>query len=250
MTVFMYPQHNGYNPCPSLYKRHLRWHISSSVSSHSIMSSTLTYPLPVLPSIPDDLEHLDSRYALPHLMALMKNTLVRGLNRVHACAPLVIVGHPALLPFLDYVRSLLAQLNLHLEEDSTFFSANALAEVATTETNPDTTTIRKSIISLTSLVSAWILVGISLPFHSQFITRKQDESNYCSSALCEGLSFGPPLVTVMQAQIRALTPTLLSPIISHLDLLELITGANLLIPVSRILKVWQPASVASVNTRI
>ncbi|KAG2123049.1 hypothetical protein BD769DRAFT_1359969 [Suillus cothurnatus] len=173
------------------------------------MSSTLTYPLPVLPSIPDDLEHLDSRYALPHLMALMKNTLVRGLNRVHACAPLVIVGHPALLPFLDYVRSLLAQLNLHLEEDSTFFSANALAEVATTETNPDTTTIRKSIISLTSLVSAWIL----------------DESNYCSSALCEGLSFGPPLVTVMQAQIRALTPTLLSPIISHLDLLELITAS-------------------------
>lgn len=173
------------------------------------MSSALSYPLTVLPSIPDDLENLDSRHALPHLMALMKNTLIRGLNRVHACAPLVIVGHPALLPFLDYVRSLLAQLDVHLEEDATFFSTNALAEVATTKANPDTKTIRESIISLTSLVSAWIL----------------DESNFCSSALCEGLSFGPPLVAVMQAQIRALTPTLLSSIISHLDLLELITAS-------------------------
>lgn len=173
------------------------------------MFSALAYPLPVLPSIPDDLEHLDSRHALPHLMALMKNTLIRGLNRVHACAPLVNVSHPALLPFLDYVRSLLAQLDAHLEEDAIFFSANALAEVATTEANPDTKSIRESIISLMNLVSAWIL----------------DESNFCSSALCAGLSFGPPLVATMQAQIRALTPTLLSSIISHPDLLELI-GAS------------------------
>lgn len=126
------------------------------------MSSALTYPLPVLPSIPDDLENLDSRYALPHLMALMKNTLIRGLNRVYACAPLVIVGQPALLPFLDYVRSLLAQLNVHLEEDATFFSANALVEVAATKANPDTKTIKESIISLTSLVSTWIMVSTSI----------------------------------------------------------------------------------------
>ncbi|KAG2118230.1 uncharacterized protein F5147DRAFT_604346 [Suillus discolor] len=173
------------------------------------MSSALTYPLPVLPSIPDDLENLDSRCALPHLMALMKNTLIRGLNRVYACAPLVIVGHPALLPFLDYVRSLLTQLNVHLEEDATFFSANALAEVAATKANPDTKTIKESIISLTSLVSTWIM----------------DESDFSSSALRERLSFGPALVTVMQAQIRALTPALLSSIISHLDLLELIAAS-------------------------
>ncbi|KAG1871837.1 hypothetical protein DFJ58DRAFT_741976 [Suillus subalutaceus] len=173
------------------------------------MSSALTYPLPVLPSIPDDLEHLDSRHALPHLMALMKNTLIRGLNRVHDCAPLITVGHPTLLPFLDYVRSLLAQLDVHLEEDALFFSANALAEVATTEANPDTKTIRESIMSLTSLVSAWIL----------------DESKFCPSALCEGVSFGPLLVGIMQAQIRALTPTLLSSIISHVDLLELIKAS-------------------------
>lgn len=125
----------------------------------------------VIPCIPDDLEHLDSRHALPHLMALMKNTLIRGLNRVHAYAPLI-VGHPALLPFLDYVRSLLALLDVHLEEDATFFSSNALAVVATTEANPDTKTIRESVFSLMSLVSAWILVGISLPFHLQFITRE------------------------------------------------------------------------------
>lgn len=196
------------------------------------MSSALTYPLPVLPCIPDDLDDLDSRQALPHLMALMKNTLIRGLNRVHAYAPLVIVGHPALPPFLDYVRSLLAQLDVHLEEDATFFSSNALAVVATTEANPDTKTIRESIFSLQSLVSAWILVGISLPFHLQFITREQDESKFCSSTLCEGLAFGPTLVAIMQAQIRAITPTLLSSIISHLDLYELIT-----------------ASVVSVNAR-
>jgi hypothetical protein len=166
----------------------------------------------------------------------MKNTLIRGLNRVHASAPLI-AGHPVLMLFLDYVRSLLTQLDMHLEEDATFFSANALAEVATTEANPDTKTIRESIISVTNLASAWILVGISLSFHPQSITREQDESNFCSSALCEGLSFGPPLVAVMQAQIRALTPTLLSSIISHLDLLELITGVVFLSPVPQILKV-------------
>ncbi|KAG1740771.1 uncharacterized protein EDB91DRAFT_1081859 [Suillus paluster] len=173
------------------------------------MSSALTYPLPLLPSIPDDLENLDARQALPHLMALMKNTLIRGLNRIHACAPLVIIGHPALPPFLDYVHSLLVQLDVHLEEDAAFFSANALAEIATSDANPDTKTIRESIISLTSLVSTWI----------------NDDSTYCSSALCDGLSFGPPLVVVMQAQIKMLTPTLLSSIISHLDLLELIKGS-------------------------
>lgn len=202
------------------------------------MSSALTYPLPVLPSIPDDLENLDSRYALPHLMALMKNTLIRGLNRVYACAPLVIVGQPALLPFLDYVRSLLAQLNVHLEEDATFFSANALAEVAATKANPETKTIKESIISLTNLVSTWIMVGTSIfpQFRPQFITLEQDESDFSPSALREGLSFGPALVAVMQVQIRALTPVLLSSIISHLDLLELIAGANLLSRVSEILK--------------
>ncbi|KAG2131708.1 uncharacterized protein EDB93DRAFT_932026 [Suillus bovinus] len=173
------------------------------------MSSALTYPLPVLPSIPDDLETLDSRCALPHLMALMKNTFIRGLNRVHACAPLVIVGHPTLLPFLDYVRLLLTQLNVHLEEDTTFFSANALAEVSLTEVNPDTKAIKKSVVSLLCLVSTWIM----------------DESKFCSSALREGLSFGPALVAIMQAQIRALTPSLLSSIISHLDLLELIAAS-------------------------
>ncbi|KAG2153420.1 hypothetical protein DEU56DRAFT_775420 [Suillus clintonianus] len=173
------------------------------------MPSALTYPLPVLPSIPDDLENLDARHALPHLMALMKNTLIRGLNRVHACAPLVLIGHPAVLHFLDYVRSLLVQLDVHLEEDATFFSGSALAEIASSEANPDTQTIRERIISLTSLVSTWI----------------KDESTYCSSALCEGLSFGPLLVSLMHAQIGVLTPTLLSSIISHSDLLELITGS-------------------------
>lgn len=173
------------------------------------MSFALTYPLPILPSIPDNLEHLDSRHALPHLMALMKNTLIRGLNRIYACAPLVNVSHPALLPFLDYVRLVLTQLEVHLEEDATFFSANALAGVAATEANPDTKTIRESIISLMSLVAAWIL----------------DESDFCSGALCEGLSFGPSLVAIMQAQIRALTPTPLSSIISHSDLLELIRAS-------------------------
>lgn len=173
------------------------------------MSSALTYPLPLLPSIPDDLENLDTRHALPHLMALMKNTLIRGLNRIHACAPLVIIGHPALPPFLDYVRSLLVQLDVHLEEDATFFSANALAAIATSDANPDTQTIRESIVSLTSLVSTWI----------------NDDTFYCPSTLCDGLSFGPALVAVMQAQIKTLTPTLLDSIISRLDLFELITSS-------------------------
>ncbi|KAG0694746.1 hypothetical protein DFH29DRAFT_814997 [Suillus ampliporus] len=189
------------------------------------MSSALTYPLPLLPSIPDDLENLDTRHALPHLMALMKNTLIRGLNRIHACAPLVIIGHPALPPFLDYVRSLLVQLDVHLEEDATFFSANALAAIATSDANPDTQTIRESIVSLTSLVSTWINVGVSLSFRSQFITREQDDTFYCPSTLCDGLSFGPALVAVMQAQIKTLTPTLLDSIISRLDLFELITSS-------------------------
>ncbi|KAG1742449.1 hypothetical protein EDB19DRAFT_614975 [Suillus lakei] len=161
------------------------------------MSCALTYPLPVLPSTPDDLENIDSRHALPHLMALMKNTLIRGLDRVHACAPLVIIGHPALLPFLGYVHSLLVQLDVHLEEDATFFSANVLAEVATTEANPDTKTIRESIISLTSLVSVWI---------------KDSRLDLRWLPLC-------------RHRFRALNPTLLSSIISHLDLLELITAS-------------------------
>jgi hypothetical protein len=122
---------------------------------YSRMSS---YPLPLLPSIPDDLENIDARHALPHLMALMKNTLIRGLNRIHACAPLITTHHPALPPFLDYVRSLLMHLNAHLEEDATFFSTSALAEIVTSEANPDTEAIRESIASLLSLVSDWIKV--------------------------------------------------------------------------------------------
>jgi len=122
------------------------------------MSSPLTYPLPLLPTIPDNLEDIDARHALPHLMALMKNTFIRGLTRVHACAPLVKPGHSALPPFLNYVFSLLVHLNAHLEEDATFFSTNALSEVATYEINPDTTAIRASIASLLTLVSGWTKV--------------------------------------------------------------------------------------------
>ncbi|OJA12853.1 hypothetical protein AZE42_02430 [Rhizopogon vesiculosus] len=169
----------------------------------------MSYPLPLLPSIPDNLENLDSRHALPHLMALMKNTLIRALNRIHACAPLITIGHTALPSFLDYVRSLLIHLNIHLEEDATFFSTNPLAEIATSETNPDTNVIRESIVSLLSLVSDWI----------------EDESIYCPSALSDALSFGPRMVADMQVQIKMLTPMLLSSIISHSDLLELITDS-------------------------
>jgi hypothetical protein len=127
------------------------------------MPSPLTYPLPLLPSIPDDPENLDARHALPHLMALMKNTLIRGLNRVHACAPLINSGHPALPPFLDYVSSLLTHLNVHLEEDSIFFSTKALIEISTCKINPDTKAIKESIGSLLSLVSGWTKVVFQHP---------------------------------------------------------------------------------------
>jgi hypothetical protein len=137
------------------------------------MAPSLTYPLPLLPSIPDDLENLDARHALPHLMALMKNTFIRGLNRIHACVPLITTGHPALPSFLDYVCSLLMHINIHLEEDATFFSANALAKIATVKTNPDTKAVRESIASLLSSVSDWIKVLSHYPsFHASHLCRK------------------------------------------------------------------------------
>lgn len=78
------------------------------------------FPLPLFPTIPDDLESMDSRRSVQHMNTFMKNTLIRGVNNIYETACLVNNGKLA-YDFLRYAITVLDMLRLHIEGDQMFF---------------------------------------------------------------------------------------------------------------------------------
>ncbi|KIJ65771.1 hypothetical protein HYDPIDRAFT_109780 [Hydnomerulius pinastri MD-312] len=172
--------------------------------------SNNSYPLPLLPSTSVDINAIDSREALPCLMAFMKNTLIRGLNRIFAFSPQVSASDPKLAPFLDYSRSVIKLLDLNLQGDYIFFTSNSAGEslekALGPACNPDFIRVRDQLAALDDVLGEWI----------------KNYSLYSVDSLREYLTFGPLMVSCMQSQLRALAFERISAAVSDKDLREMI----------------------------
>ncbi|GLB37334.1 hypothetical protein LshimejAT787_0403850 [Lyophyllum shimeji] len=79
------------------------------------------FPLPLFPTIADDLEAMDSRQSVQHMNTFMKNTLIRGVNNVYDTASHVNNDRLA-YHFLRYATVVFDILRVHIEGDQKFFS--------------------------------------------------------------------------------------------------------------------------------
>ncbi|KAI9510923.1 hypothetical protein F5148DRAFT_480612 [Russula earlei] len=88
------------------------------------------FPLPMLKTIPVDLDSMDSRYTVLYHLAFMKNTILRALNNIHAHARKLQPDDPRLSGFLEYTAGCCDVLALHIHTDQRLFRAPILADVA------------------------------------------------------------------------------------------------------------------------
>ncbi|KAH9963812.1 hypothetical protein BC827DRAFT_91554 [Russula dissimulans] len=88
------------------------------------------FPLPMLKTIPEDLENMDSRYTLPYHLAFMKNTILRALNNIHAHASELQHDDPRLVPFLEYIVGFCDVVVLHIHTDECLFRNPVVTGVA------------------------------------------------------------------------------------------------------------------------
>jgi len=82
------------------------------------------YPLVLFPTLSVDPEKMDSRRSLPLIMALMKNTIIRGLNNIYRIASMskMTPRHPDFRAFIEYVTRFCGMLQLHFKGDVLFFT--------------------------------------------------------------------------------------------------------------------------------
>ncbi|KAI6046414.1 hypothetical protein EDC04DRAFT_2558078 [Pisolithus marmoratus] len=168
------------------------------------------YPLPLLPTLSCDIYAIDSREALPCLMAFMKNAFIRALNHVYAISVRFSSGDPRILHFMQYAKSVVELLQVHLEGDRLFFSADfdgqALTDILGPDCYPDFSGVTEALITLGGVLTQWIKVP----------------STYSASVLREHLHFGFSMVLLMEAQMKYLTFERTSAAVSDDDLRRMI----------------------------
>ncbi|KAH9040837.1 hypothetical protein EDB84DRAFT_985424 [Lactarius hengduanensis] len=88
------------------------------------------FPLPMLATIPVDLESMDSRHAIRYHLAFMKNTILRALNNIHTHARELRRGDARLEAFLQYVVGFCDVLVLQIHADERLFGSPVVIDVA------------------------------------------------------------------------------------------------------------------------
>ncbi|KAH7907881.1 hypothetical protein BJ138DRAFT_1158960 [Hygrophoropsis aurantiaca] len=170
----------------------------------------ISYPLATLPSIADNLDDIDSRKALPYLMAFMKNTFIRALNNVYQAAPLIPKDPAIIRAFLDYIKCICALLQTHLDGDHLFFTSTScgvpLVKAIGPACNPDTLPIKDSLAQLTRVIVSW----------------NENPRAYSPDVLRSAVGFGLRLARDMKAQLASLTFDRLSSAVSDKNLRDMI----------------------------
>lgn len=88
------------------------------------------FPLPMLATIPVDLESMDSRHAVPYHLAFMKNTILRAFNNIYTHARELKRGDARLEAFLEYVAGFCDVLVQQIRADERLFGSPVIIDVA------------------------------------------------------------------------------------------------------------------------
>ncbi|KJA20014.1 hypothetical protein HYPSUDRAFT_189180 [Hypholoma sublateritium FD-334 SS-4] len=78
------------------------------------------FPLPLIPTVPDDLAKMNARRALPQQNSFMKNALIRALNGIYEYAPRASPAQPAFGAFMEYIEIVCDMTALHIQGDEIF----------------------------------------------------------------------------------------------------------------------------------
>ncbi|KAI6007665.1 hypothetical protein F5J12DRAFT_829723 [Pisolithus orientalis] len=147
------------------------------------------YPLPLLPTLSCDIYAIDSREALPCLMSSMKNAFIRALNHVYAISIRFPSSDQRILYFLQYVKSVVDLLQVHLEGDRLFYTTcsdgRPLTEALRPDCYPNFSGATEALTTLAGVLAEWI----------------KAPDTYSASVLQEHLQFGFSMVSRMQAQV-------------------------------------------------
>ncbi|TFK44464.1 hypothetical protein BDQ12DRAFT_18561 [Crucibulum laeve] len=194
-------------------------------------------PLKLFPTIPDELEAMDSRLALRYQNIFMKNTLIRGLNTVHEVAPQINPSHPLFQAFMEYAEIVGDMVRLHLEGDEVFFitfngSGRSLFDILGEECNPNDFKIGDQLKALRQVINRWqedqsTYVPATLQEHIQHLnstlsTKFWDQINKVKSEYLVSVVSDERLRTMIQDNVIWLVThsdmTILLPfILSHHD---------------------------------
>ncbi|KAF8893904.1 hypothetical protein BD779DRAFT_1669423 [Infundibulicybe gibba] len=169
----------------------------------------MTLPLQVLPTIPDNLEVMDSRHSLRYLNTFMKNTLIYGFNRIFQLSPLISGSHPAFQAFLKYVQCYCDILKSHLEGDAMFFTSagenkKTLRDILGPHSVPKIANneVLDSLKEIQQSIPAW----------------SKSPASYSCSGFQNMLGFGTRMAIDMRQQVSAIDGDLLVKAISHEEL--------------------------------
>lgn len=120
------------------------------------------YPLPLLPTLSCDIYAIDSREALPCLMSSMKNAFIRALNHVYAISIRFPSSDQRILYFLQYVKSVVDLLQVHLEGDRLFYTTcsdgRPLTEALRPDCYPNFSGATEALTTLAGVLAEWIKV--------------------------------------------------------------------------------------------
>ncbi|KDR75283.1 hypothetical protein GALMADRAFT_140808 [Galerina marginata CBS 339.88] len=114
------------------------------------------FPLPLLSSVPDNLEKMKARRALLYQNTFMKNALIRALNVVYDVAPKIKASHPAFRQFMDYVDIVCDMISLHVRGDEVFFkSISQQCAAFRLTTNNNAAVLQNHMSSLQHQIDDW-----------------------------------------------------------------------------------------------
>lgn len=153
------------------------------------------FPLPTFGVVPQNVFRLDPRASLRILNSCMKNTILRGLNRVHEVAPLISpLDQRNFYAFMVYTGHVLTMLELHLDGDEAFFTNDLRAEDSLLDVlGPHCVAKRPSLAEplteVQALVRRWT--------HDPFL--------YDAQVLRESLEFSDQLVRTFGRQLDAMS---------------------------------------------
>ncbi|KAH9986743.1 hypothetical protein BJV74DRAFT_514768 [Russula compacta] len=87
------------------------------------------FPLPMLATIPTDLDSMDSRYAFLYHISFIKNTILRALNNIHTLARELRCDDPRRKAFIKYIVGVCDVLVLYVHTEQCFFRTPVSAGV-------------------------------------------------------------------------------------------------------------------------
>ncbi|KAF8971079.1 hypothetical protein BDZ97DRAFT_1337100 [Flammula alnicola] len=167
------------------------------------------FPLPLLPTVPDDLEKMKGRRALLYQNTFMKNALIRALNIIYGVAPKLNGSHFAFRQFMEYVETVCDMTSLHIQGDEVFCKSLAQhCKAYRWTSNRSTAVVQDSLKSLRRLVRDW----------------KKDNKSYHYTRLQGCLSgMEAPIIEVLHKQVAKFSGDVLPQSISDEQMRVLIT---------------------------